>query len=523
MKISAEGTIIEIEDVYIQYSPMLNTLAMTGVGADRIDDAYIMDTSLDMLENYANFLREKPFTMSDDDAEFFDFMGHENRLRYPLDFWKVKLRDNWIRDNFHRLNLPDIDPYCGLVEIPIVNKVDIPLTDGVYAAGGVALYMTGCTSSFKDIDLFCTSKDAALKYLSWLDEDTRIHTGPNTIGFKGRQLNGKFNTTKMRYGRAPDSQKSSDFYADEIGGPYKRCLSRTNFQLILRLYTSPSEIVHGFDLDCVGVLYDGAKLWATERACYSIFTKVNWFDPARASPSYAYRLSKYRIRGFDIHLPLFEKDMIVQERIDKLWSEISKLYDRIDCGDCYSDPYEECIEYMKIPNLAQYIREIANILEHDGNLHSIGNVMELLKGLVFVEYGAKIHICNTQGTKGQRKKLREIIPRDAASILILASVYHIHTCVWSCSDYESNENNEHMHKKIGDAIANIVWIEQNPGAQVSSTFYPTPIFTGNSYHQQDLIDWYKKCPLLGPMPVVPKKKHSTFVTMLTTGIDSLDL
>jgi hypothetical protein len=48
---------------------------------------------------------------------------------------------------------------------------------------------------------------------------------------------------------------------------------------ILRLYNSPTEVVHGFDLDCVGILYDpffenedGTKgaIFATKRCMYSI-------------------------------------------------------------------------------------------------------------------------------------------------------------------------------------------------------------------------------------------------------------
>lgn len=75
-------------------------------------------------------------------------------------------------------------------------------------------------------------------------------------------------------------------------------------------------MVHGFDLDCCGILWDGSyeykdykvpALWATERAIYANKHKVNWFDPERASPSYAYRL-----RGYEIMLPMFDKDIVDQ-------------------------------------------------------------------------------------------------------------------------------------------------------------------------------------------------------------------
>jgi hypothetical protein len=66
--------------------------------------------------------------------------------------------------------------------------------------------------------------------------------------------------------------------------------------------------VHGFDVDCCGVLFDGEKLWATKRAAYAIHHKINHINPERASPSYYWRLSKYHTRGYDIGIPLLKEE-----------------------------------------------------------------------------------------------------------------------------------------------------------------------------------------------------------------------
>lgn len=140
------------------------------------------------------------------------------------------------------------DPFYGLEEVPMVNKDkgNISLGDGMYVAGGYAMYLAGWTDYWGDIDIFVCDIESAKKYL----------------------------------------MKQCDYVTlyDSCIVPYNdRCV-----QIILRLYKAPTEIVHGFDLDCCGILWDGEKLWATKRAIWAY--KNNWFDPERASPSYAYRL-----------------------------------------------------------------------------------------------------------------------------------------------------------------------------------------------------------------------------------------
>jgi hypothetical protein len=91
------------------------------------------------------------------------------------------------------------------------------------------------------------------------------------------------------------------------------------------VYTCPSEVVHGFDVDCVGFVYDGEKLYATKRALYAAKNGVNWFDPSRSSPSYAYRLIKYKRRGFNISLPLFTNININNTYLHNMYASVVRV------------------------------------------------------------------------------------------------------------------------------------------------------------------------------------------------------
>lgn len=57
----------------------------------------------------------------------------------------------------------------------------------------------------------------------------------------------------------------------------------------MRACVRGGQVVHGFDLDASGVLFDGAHVWAAERALRSLHTGTLLAEPVRQSPSYEYR------------------------------------------------------------------------------------------------------------------------------------------------------------------------------------------------------------------------------------------
>jgi len=74
-------------------------------------------------------------------------------------------------------------------------------------------------------------------------------------------------------------------------------------QIVLRIYSSPAEVLLGFDIDSCCVGYDGKDVWALQRAQRAISRRYNLVDPTRQSKSYEARLVKYARRGFTVAVP----------------------------------------------------------------------------------------------------------------------------------------------------------------------------------------------------------------------------
>jgi hypothetical protein len=81
-------------------------------------------------------------------------------------------------------------------------------------------------------------------------------------------------------------------------------------QIILRLYGSKSEILHGFDLGSSGIGYDGKYVYVTSLSKFAYEYGCNVIDPTRRSTTYEERLIKYLERGFKIIMPGFNMDSI---------------------------------------------------------------------------------------------------------------------------------------------------------------------------------------------------------------------
>jgi hypothetical protein len=77
-------------------------------------------------------------------------------------------------------------------------------------------------------------------------------------------------------------------------------------QIILRVYKSISQILHGFDLGSSCVAYDGNTVYFTSIGKFAYQYGYNIIDLEKRSTSYEYRLRKYFARGFDIIMPQFQ-------------------------------------------------------------------------------------------------------------------------------------------------------------------------------------------------------------------------
>jgi len=100
---------------------------------------------------------------------------------------------------------------------------------------------------------------------------------------------------------------------------------RRHVQIVLRLYKSPAEVLLGFDVDCVGVGYDGTSVYCLPRTRRALTYRYNIADPSRQTfrtNSYEYRLWKYSNRGFAVAVPGMSRKLINPEVYTKRYSEL---------------------------------------------------------------------------------------------------------------------------------------------------------------------------------------------------------
>lgn len=74
-------------------------------------------------------------------------------------------------------------------------------------------------------------------------------------------------------------------------------------QVVLRLYGSISEVIHGFDLGSCAMAWDGERLWFTQMGALAASHGANVANMMVRRNSYEHRIAKYFARGFDLVLP----------------------------------------------------------------------------------------------------------------------------------------------------------------------------------------------------------------------------
>lgn len=511
------GSLHEIDDGLVAYSPFLSTMKDGPFGEYKDEEAFALEVEDHVLSVYLSFLRGESFTLDGKAAAFFDKMGHSNHMKYPLDFWAVKLHDNWVRDHMYRRNLHE-DPLYDLVELPVKNKFNeeieeyLTLVPGWYIAGGAALYLAGYADKYSDIDLFtCMSKEEAN---ASLEKVTRIRDEKYGDSYYPFIVSG--NAVTMRVGRNHTGIK---------------------MQHILRVYKSPSEIVHGFDLDCVGIVYINGKLYATKRTMFALEKKMNFFDPARASPSYAYRLLKYKGRGFDIFLPLFHPRFItglkpfLKSVTSELKSEIEpymsekarKFIEAHTKNGMFQLPEREIYELTHLLSEQPSLGELISYSRNEKLLpkHPVDLFILAIYANIYPTSHLRKEASDYERKEKQPKKTHsepddddfsdpvdEVEPEEEDESEVHYQWMHEMTeFEWEGKTYRVKEewcSSIYPHPKIAwqydfDPNAErypfifrlrtdrLHWREQDPMAQVSSTCYPSPI--------DDIREWYSTSSL----------------------------
>ncbi len=102
-------------------------------------------------------------------------------------------------------------------------------------------------------------------------------------------------------------------------------INNYKIQVILRLYNTMSEILHGFDLGSSAVGFDGSKVYFTTLSKYCYNNMINIYDGTRRSTTYEYRLKKYCNRGFSIVMPEFDISKLKTDYFKYGLSEVCEM------------------------------------------------------------------------------------------------------------------------------------------------------------------------------------------------------
>lgn len=507
MKFQVQDKLLTIEDKYIEYSPFLRGLTQTSMNVPQVNGAFVIE-NIDPLE----FLEYLKFLSGDATFEYipelFEFMGHPNSFHYPDEYFKVKLYDDWVRDNAYRLKLFD-DPYFGLIELPTDKILDdegqslfkqraetvlkaierkrtleIPsyplLGGGFYIAGGSVLYLLGLLDNFRDIDIFTTNKSKTIDYARELIKEFQYE--------KNRGYGILFEAGELHV--SGQSFSFTDYH------------SWASIQFILRTYTCPSEIVHGFDVGSSCLITDGIKVWTTMRGMYSLATLTNWFDPSRSSPTYDTRLCKYHNRGFRIMLPMLDELSLNEKAYQDFKDAVLRYYyNNIQVDSSNEEGEEE--EYLEDafdPEIEDAIDEITKYTSLSSDqvykyktIHDHGN--PIVNALIRIRDEFTSDKPNKR-TKKRQDDFKKKIPSDPASLIILERLGYSYSLITLINGRYTNSDYEKGDSKELTQTEQLHFKEQSPMEQVSSTFYPEPIT-----NPEALIDFYTSSPLIS-------KEHS---------------
>lgn len=95
--------------------------------------------------------------------------------------------------------------------------------------------------------------------------------------------------------------------------------------VIYRLYSSPLEVLTGFDVDSCAVGFDGSKVWMAQRCHSALVNQRNPINLTRRSPTYEMRLAKYAQRGFEVPVTELQRDRIDPTLFERSWNKVSLL------------------------------------------------------------------------------------------------------------------------------------------------------------------------------------------------------
>lgn len=166
--------------------------------------------------------------------------------------------------------------------------VDIP---NVFLGGG-AIFSVLFGEPIRDIDLFIygCSEEEAIKTIYRCGEIYREHVNAHRVEGESQEI-------------VCTRTSNSISFKSAIFDPARDLVP---LQVILRLYQTPSEVLHGFDIDSCCMGWNGEDIWLTNRCLFALRMGYNTFNLDKMSEVYEVRSAKYGVRGMPLYLSEFD-------------------------------------------------------------------------------------------------------------------------------------------------------------------------------------------------------------------------
>lgn len=282
---SSDGDIIEITKY--RCSPLLVVMEETGIPVDSEDGAILLDFPTSTIHGYIEFLDGQGVDMTLELKAIIDYMGHDNKLGYPDEFWQLKKK-------------------CGMVKIPVRNRVSDDLHGKIILGGEMAMYMGGYIDSHNEVDVFP------------LEEPVR------------------------GYPVIPNSRNYKYHIHEKVH--------------------SLDEVIHRYDLPCLGVAYDGHDLWSTELALWCNKNMTIWVEPDKMSMAYIAQLYKCMKKGYSIKIPYIGLIDIDEDKTKDILIAMTMASRFSDSGWSILGPITDP---MKLPRPISRIRTYTELCDNE--------------------------------------------------------------------------------------------------------------------------------------------------------------
>lgn len=271
-------------------------------------------------------------------------------------------------------------------------------------------------------------------------------------------------------------------------------------QIILRLYKSISEILHGFDLGSCAVGYDEDRVYFTSLSKFSFEYSCNLVDTTRRSTTFEKRLLKYFRRNFEIVFPYLNVDKLPKKNIKYDIPEVCEMpglvfsyrkingnqlsFDRIlypDVDACNGDYDIDNLDEYKLPHINMRIlaRESKKNKDYNSELYFYtenpdDNVVKLKpflsRRLIINAYDNMIDDIETVGVSHMKKYLASN-PKLIKMLDSNKSLDEFYAVIKKCIEKERKQalaDFESMAKRDYP----LKWVTKNPGSQLTSSVNP---------------------------------------------------